>query len=163
MKRQLEAGWRAFQCDECGAQWQSASRDHASPSGEDCEKCGAWVFPHLHRPDPTLQCDEFGNLLRAYERRHAFTRSEALVALAIVATLVGLLVPVFQAASAAGKRQQDIRDGKIPAGDPVASAQPTWSLRTVRHDNHLWVMSTGNADCFVHHPDCPCQKPAEKP
>ena len=60
-------GWCAFQCDECGAQWQSASRDHASPSGEDCEKCGAWVFPHLHWPDPTLQCDEFGNLLRAYE------------------------------------------------------------------------------------------------
>lgn len=63
------AGWRLFHCDECGAKWESASRDYASPSGEDCEKCGAWVFPHLRRPDPTLTVNAFGNLTKTYARK----------------------------------------------------------------------------------------------
>lgn len=69
MKRLLAAGWRLFHCDDCNEKWESATRDHASPSGEDCENCGAWVFPHLGRPDPTLQVNEHGNLTKTYTRK----------------------------------------------------------------------------------------------
>lgn len=66
--RSVAAGWRVFRCDECGAQWESASRDHVSPSGEDCA-CGEWVFPHESRPDPTLPVNEHGNLTKTYTRK----------------------------------------------------------------------------------------------
>lgn len=68
MKRLLAAGWRIFHCDGCGKQWESASRDHASPSGEECD-CGEWVSPHDSRADNTLPCNEFGNLIHSYEPR----------------------------------------------------------------------------------------------
>lgn len=61
-------GWRIFHCEECGAKWESASRDFASPSGEDCEECGAWVFPNDARPDATLPVNEFGNLTKTFNR-----------------------------------------------------------------------------------------------
>lgn len=35
----------------------------------------------------------------------------------------------------------------------------TLILRTVKHDNHLWVVArTGHGVSILHHPDCPCQK-----
>jgi hypothetical protein len=68
MQRSLKAGWRIFHCDTCGEKWESASRDRASPSGEECP-CGEWVFPHAARPDDTLLCNEYGNLAKTYERK----------------------------------------------------------------------------------------------
>jgi hypothetical protein len=66
--RPVAAGWRVFCCDECGAQWESASRDCASPSGEDCA-CGNWVSPHESRADEALLVNEYGNLAKTYERK----------------------------------------------------------------------------------------------
>lgn len=66
--RPLMCGWRVFRCDACGAQWEAASRDYASPSGEDCA-CGEWVMPHAFRPDDTLPIDKFGNLIKTYARK----------------------------------------------------------------------------------------------
>jgi len=65
---QFAQGWRIFWCDECGEQWESASRDHASPSGEDCQRCGEWVFPYDSRPDGSLPVNQFGNLTQSYGR-----------------------------------------------------------------------------------------------
>lgn len=67
MRRLLAAGWRVFHCDECGAQWESTSRDHASPSGEACD-CGEWVMPHESRADETLSLNEYGNLIENCKR-----------------------------------------------------------------------------------------------
>jgi len=69
MKRLLIAGWRVFHCDACGEKWESASRDYASPSGEECASCGEWIFPHAARADETLLCNEYGNLIKTYERK----------------------------------------------------------------------------------------------
>lgn len=64
---EVRQGWRHFRCGGCGAQWESASRDHASPSGEECE-CGEWVFPHGSRPDAALEVNEYGNLTAIHFR-----------------------------------------------------------------------------------------------
>jgi len=83
-------------------------------------------------------------------RRKAATLVEGLVVLAIIATLVGLLLPAILAS----------------AGFKPQSAEPpeTSLLHTVRHDGHLWVLSwRSHSTHFVHHPDCPCQgKQAER-
>ena len=71
MKQLVTAGWRVFRCAECGAQWESASRDHASPSGEDCA-CGEWVSPHESRADDTVPCNEYGNLTQTYMRKFIY-------------------------------------------------------------------------------------------
>ena len=79
-------------------------------------------------------------------RRPAFTLVEALVVLAICATVVGLLTPAFFAATQAASRSgQDANDSSPP---------PTYRLWTAQHDNHWWVIGS---DHFLHHPDCPCR------
>jgi len=80
--------------------------------------------------------------------RKAFTLVEAIVVLAIIGTLVALLWPAFTAARAAASRNGE------PAEPPT-----TWLLQTVKHDDHLWVISSAAATVpviFCHHPDCPC-------
>jgi hypothetical protein len=37
----------------------------------------------------------------------------------------------------------------------------TYSLHTVEHDNHLWILNR-TMDYFVHHPDCSCYGKFEK-
>lgn len=66
--RKPAAGWRHFRCEECGREWKSTTRDHESPSGDDCACCGAWVHPADHWADEKLETDESGNLLY-YETR----------------------------------------------------------------------------------------------
>ena len=87
-----------------------------------------------------------------------FTLVEAAVVLAILATLIGLLLPAILSAAGRG------------AANSVAAEQPETSLlSTVRHDGHLWVMGWSfeggyHATHFVHHPDCPCEwRTAERP
>ena len=77
--------------------------------------------------------------------RNAFTLVEALVVLAILATLVGLLAPAFMAAmdNAASREPQ--------SHEPPESI---W-LSTVKHDGHWFVCKGEN--CCLHHPDCPCR------
>ena len=55
-------GWRFFECWECGEKWKSPSRDHGSPSGEDCP-CGEFVSPVSSKPDESIPCDDMGNLI----------------------------------------------------------------------------------------------------
>jgi competence protein ComGC len=76
----------------------------------------------------------------------AFTLTEALVLLAIVCTLVGLLVP-----SVARVFDHAARATAVVTREPAVS----WSLYTVQHDGHWFVL--GNRVGF-HHPDCPCRK-----
>jgi prepilin-type N-terminal cleavage/methylation domain-containing protein len=81
--------------------------------------------------------------------RKAFTLVELAVTLAIIATLLALLYPAFDAA----RRKAA---GRVERSEPAE----TWLLRTVKHDEHLWVMSAGSATVpavFCHHPDCPCR------
>jgi type II secretory pathway pseudopilin PulG len=80
-------------------------------------------------------------------RRKAFTVVEALTALAIVATLIGLLVPAVMAA----------RDNAARVVDPQKPREPPESiwLSTVKHDGH-WFIVRGDS-WGLHHPDCPCR------
>lgn len=60
-------GWRFFRCHECGHEWKEASRDAASPSGDDCPACmegweHSWVGPYRYEIDPSITVDRFGNL-----------------------------------------------------------------------------------------------------
>lgn len=38
------------------------------------------------------------------------------------------------------------------------SDTPSYSLSTVTHDGHLWVIRGAVNSPVVHHPDCPCAK-----
>ena len=60
--RLCRRGWRSFLCDECGHKFEWPTRDHRSPSGENCPECGEWLFPHDSRQDETLKADDMGNL-----------------------------------------------------------------------------------------------------
>lgn len=69
-------GYRYFKCDgedddgkACGHVWREPTRDHQSPSGENCPMCNAWVFPHYSEPDATLRVDSMGNLWGESELR----------------------------------------------------------------------------------------------
>jgi len=57
------AGWRHFACDECGQQWEEATRDVYSPSGVDCACCGAWVHPCGRSQFPLVKTDATGNVI----------------------------------------------------------------------------------------------------
>ena len=72
--------------------------------------------------------------------RRAVTLVECLVVLAIFATLCGLLVPAFMAAT----------------GDRAETLEPrkSWNLYTAQHDGHWFVKDAAGGVC--HHPDCPC-------
>ena len=61
-QRKPVAGWRHFECCECEHQWREKSRDHQSPSGSNCPKCGEWEFPYTSNSDETIKTDPFGNL-----------------------------------------------------------------------------------------------------
>lgn len=75
--------------------------------------------------------------------RRAVTLVECLVVLAILATLCGLLVPAFMAATGS-RTQPDV------GVEPPATIQ----MVTVQHDGHWWVLCR---ETFAHHPDCPCR------
>lgn len=57
---------RSFECDECGHKWEWPSRDRFSPSGENCPRCGEWLFPCGSREDASLPVDSSGNLMVAW-------------------------------------------------------------------------------------------------
>jgi len=82
--------------------------------------------------------------------KKAVTLVEILVALAILA----ILAPAFLAARGAAGRK----------GEPPQPPS-TWLLETVRHDGHLWVISSAVPTVpamFCHHPDCPCTGKVER-
>ena len=83
--------------------------------------------------------------------RRAFTLIEILVALGIVVTILGLLVPALFAARDAANRKHEVREDR----------ERSFYLHTERHDGHLWVLNR-TTDYFVHHPDCPCHGKAER-
>lgn len=77
--------------------------------------------------------------------RRAFTLVEALVVVAILLTLAGLLwLPISAARSEAIQKQEDSQSN---------GPRATWRLWTRQHDGHWWVISPEH---FQHHPDCPC-------
>jgi competence protein ComGC len=86
--------------------------------------------------------------------KRAFTLVEAVVVVAILLTLVGLLWPAISAARSAASRGSD--------GVTHAINEPTesWNLHTVRHDGHWFVEKAGGGVC--HHPDCPCSGKVER-
>ena len=64
------AGWRFFDCEDCGRKWRAACRDCWSGSAADCT-CGSicvpvcWVFDNSQAMLDNL--DEFGNLKQYLE------------------------------------------------------------------------------------------------
>lgn len=67
------------------------------------------------------------------------TLVEVIVVLAILATLCGLLAPLFFVKTSREDR------------DPPKTIQ----MVTVQHDEHWWILAR---ESFVHHPDCPCRR-----
>lgn len=86
--------------------------------------------------------------------RRAFTLVEILVSLAILATLLGILVPALMVAKATA-------DGASGEAEEAEEAEKSLYLQNINHDGHLWVINMG-LNCFVHHPDCPCHGKAER-
>lgn len=80
--------------------------------------------------------------------RRAFTFIEFVIALFIVATILGLLVPALVAARSNANR----KPGEVPESQ---------YLMTSRHDGHLWIVAP-TLNQFMHHPDCPCHGKAER-
>lgn len=60
-------GYRYFECEECGTDWRTATRDHQSPSGEHCPNCDN---PNTMSPMDSvaveLPVDNHGNLVGSY-------------------------------------------------------------------------------------------------
>lgn len=81
-------------------------------------------------------------------KRRAYTIVEAIVALAIAGTLVGLMWPFISGSRAVAKPGVDT--AKARAEPPTS-----WNLYTAQHDGHWFVKDAGGGVC--HHPDCPCQ------
>jgi hypothetical protein len=81
-------------------------------------------------------------------KRNAFTFVEALVVLAILATLIGLLAPAFMAARDAANRSAASQPEK-----PREPPESIW-LSTVKHDGHWFIVRSDSWG--MHHPDCPC-------
>jgi prepilin-type N-terminal cleavage/methylation domain-containing protein len=85
--------------------------------------------------------------------KKGFTLVEALVCLAIVLTLIGLLVPAIQQ-SLNNNNPTENGEKSIPDGS-------MYGFVTVKHDNHLFIKLTQAG--IIHHPDCPCfTRTAEK-
>ena len=62
-------GWRHFRCGMCNAHFREPSRDHATPSGVECD-CGEWVFPYESHADAFLSYHPAtGNLIGVTEHR----------------------------------------------------------------------------------------------
>ena len=67
-EQSVRRGWCVFLCEQCGLVFALPSRDHASPSAEDCPVCRAnlasWEMQPIRSwPDPELKVDGSGNLL----------------------------------------------------------------------------------------------------
>ena len=82
-------------------------------------------------------------------RRRGSTLLEETVVVAIIVTLLGLLLPtVFSARSRA-------------AAAAVPRPSSDWRIRTVKHDEHLFIIGSGSPEFCLHHPDCPCGRKPE--
>lgn len=57
------AGYRFFQCIDCGEEWKEKSRDCLSPSNDTCPSCGSDVFPDNYQQHSEWPVDKSGNLL----------------------------------------------------------------------------------------------------
>ena len=77
--------------------------------------------------------------------KKGFTLVEALVCLAIVLTLIGLLVPAIQ---------QSLNNNPTENGEKSIPDGWIYGFVTVKHDNHLFIKLTQAG--IIHHPDCPC-------
>jgi Tfp pilus assembly protein FimT len=88
------------------------------------------------------------------------TLVEAIVILAIIATLLGLILPLFAGVASSVKRHHAVTSAEREAGverDQAAEPPAACTLVTVSHEGHWWIrcLSSGH---FNHHPDCPCTK-----
>lgn len=77
--------------------------------------------------------------------KRGYTFVEILVALTILATLAGLLVPAVMCEVA--------RHASTECQTP--EPWESWALQTEKHDGH-WFVRDVSRGYFVHHPDCPC-------
>jgi hypothetical protein len=95
------------------------------------------LFPRSHQK---LNGNRWFSHTNGAKTRNAFTIVEALVVLAIIATLIALLAPAAMTAT-----------------DNAESREPPESiwLSTVKHDGHWFVCKGEN--CCLHHPHCPCR------
>lgn len=55
-------GYRYFTCEVCGSTYKLATRDHCSPSGENCMVCQDFMRPEDSEPASGLPVDANGNL-----------------------------------------------------------------------------------------------------
>ena len=97
--------------------------------------------------------------------RKAFSLIEVLVVCVIVCIILSLLLAGWQGARKVVENQAEVKDTSIKIivqengllkGDYI-------SLGHIEFDGHHWlIMRSTNSGSIQHHPDCPCQKKAEK-
>ncbi len=79
--RTVHAGWRFFFCEECGAHFIEACRDHETPSHSECvnDECQVNIqgglMPYQSVSDAHLEVDGSGNLINP--QTYVFKRGKA--------------------------------------------------------------------------------------
>lgn len=63
IRRKSIAGYRFYECDECGYSGKQKTRDCHSPSHELCEKCNSEASITGHEEHPEWPVDKSGNLV----------------------------------------------------------------------------------------------------
>lgn len=78
--------------------------------------------------------------------------------------LIGILLAlaVVIVANVTRPKDKPIKPDRVFEREIQAALGTGNPLYTVTHDGHKWIVQSGHpSGYFIHHPDCPCEKPVK--